>query len=364
MRSTRTASLGPCRGWARAASLALTLGAAMTLTLVVGCGYERGKRFQHVSHAGAGLACTSCHEGVFKGLPKVRISSADVKDKKCVGCHKRPHPGKTYSGACVRCHSNATHDARQGVEPSHIIFEHARHEKVTRGQCFPCHKAVATHAAPFARLVPSMGTCLTCHQKDWDSMACGLCHERLDAFPLKPVAEFAHAGDFLKSHGKLGASRPELCAQCHTQPYCATCHDPARSKVKLDIRWPTDIEKGFIHRGDWVGRHAIEARATGDTCVRCHSQKECTGCHDRRTVGPGSQRNPHPAGWVSVTGGPNLHGLSARREIVACAGCHDNGAASNCVRCHKVGGVGGNPHPPGWKSRLSKTRDPVCRVCH
>jgi hypothetical protein len=34
-----------------------------------------------------------------------------------------------------------------------------------------------------------------------------------------------------------------------------------------------------------------------------------------------------------------------------------------CVQCHKVGGVGGNPHPAGWSSKLSLDAMP-CRMCH
>jgi hypothetical protein len=33
------------------------------------------------------------------------------------------------------------------------------------------------------------------------------------------------------------------------------------------------------------------------------------------------------------------------------------------VGCHREGGVGGNPHPPGWESRRSKTELP-CLLCH
>lgn len=366
-------SLAPRRPRAPAHAFASALALVGALALGA-CPVERGKRFQHVTHAGAGLACKSCHDKVFTPLGEGVIASIGTdepkkpnlypSDDKCISCHRAPHPGKSYVGECARCHGDAARDVKKGDGPSHIIFDHKGHEKTVKGQCFPCHTRITTHATPFGRLTPSMATCNTCHQKDFDAMACGMCHARLDMFPIKPVSDFAHAGDFMKSHGRVAASRPELCAQCHTQPYCATCHDPKNSPQKLDLRWPLDIEKGFIHRGDYVGRHAIEARTSGDTCVRCHAVKECTACHDQRGFGQGRGRNPHPPNWVSVAGGRNLHGRAARREVVSCAGCHDQGAASNCVRCHRVGGVGGNPHPPGFKSRLSKTRDVVCRICH
>jgi hypothetical protein len=59
----------------------------------------------------------------------------------------------------------------------------------------------------------------------------------------------------------------------------------------------------------------------------------------------------------------NEHGRAARRDIASCAACHDQGAASNCVRCHKVGAFGGSPHPPGWRSSQPTTAE-SCAICH
>ena len=56
-------------------------------------------------------------------------------------------------------------------------------------------------------------------------------------------------------------------------------------------------------------------------------------------------------------------GRSHGRDIVACAGCHEAGPATNCIRCHKVGGYGGNPHPRGWKSARGVDSE-MCRYCH
>ena len=52
---------------------------------------------------------------------------------------------------------------------------------------------------------------------------------------------------------------------------------------------------------------------------------------------------------------------------VACAPCHDQGAASVCVTCHRVGGSGGTPHPPGWSDahpRADISRNGMCLICH
>jgi hypothetical protein len=331
--------------------------------LVLGaCSPERGVRFQHASHSTTGIACTKCHEGITTktGPDKSHLP----KDSQCARCHRKPHKGKKYPGTCAGCHSGVPHEDQVVDARRHLRFNHQTHLGRNRGQCFPCHSATAGKVGAHQSLLPPMSTCLTCHQKSWDKMECGLCHESLTVYPLRPVSQFSHAGDFLRSHGKMAASRADMCAQCHTQAYCVTCHDPSAAKLKPSIRWPEAVQKSFIHRGDYVGRHAVEARSAGDQCLRCHAQRECRACHESRGVSQGSGRSQHPPGWVSVARGSNTHGPAARREIVSCAGCHDRGPASNCVRCHRVGGVGGNPHPPGWRSRLSKEKDRMCRVCH
>jgi len=53
----------------------------------------------------------------------------------------------------------------------------------------------------------------------------------------------------------------------------------------------------------------------------------------------------------------------ARQNILSCAGCHNQGANSLCVACHRSGGV--NPHPPGWKGTTPQIgSNPTCKICH
>jgi hypothetical protein len=73
--------------------------------------------------------------------------------------------------------------------------------------------------------------------------------------------------------------------------------------------------------------------------------------------------NPHPPGWVGPARADNEHGRAARRDPVSCAGCHGGAGEALCVSCHRVGGVGGNPHPPGYRSNQPMTALP-CRQCH
>jgi hypothetical protein len=100
--------------------------------------------------------------------------------------------------------------------------------------------------------------------------------------------------------------------------------------------------------------------------LRCHTTDSCEGCHLERGVSANrlDAANPHPAAWVgSFPGDPNFHGRAARRDIAACAACHDQGPATNCIPCHRVGAYGGNPHPSGWRSARSENAT-MCRYCH
>ena len=126
------------------------------------------------------------------------------------------------------------------------------------------------------------------------------------------------------------------------------------------------LEERLVYRGDFMVRHAIEAQSQSARCVRCHTVNTCDTCHVARGVSGNrsGSRNPHPAGWVG--GNPNsksAHGHEARRDIVLCASCHEQGPATNCIQCHKVGAYGGNPHPGGWKSNQGEGSR-MCRYCH
>jgi hypothetical protein len=124
----------------------------------------------------------------------------------------------------------------------------------------------------------------------------------------------------------------------------------------------------WIHPGTYVAAHVLDARASPDSCNRCHGTQFCESCHTLQglTSAAANPRSPHPPGFASP-GGSEFHGDAARRDIVSCAACHDQGAASVCVDCHRVGGTGGNPHPSSFLSgrTMDEARENgMCLVCH
>lgn len=294
----------------------------------------------------------------------------------CNSCHAlertaaaRPSPG----ALCDSCH----HDDQSAVqevwkrEPSRpsgrIAFDHDAHLGLPSigGQCVHCHAGVVE---PGSASMPPMSQCFSCHehQSEWDQGTCTPCHEGQDLKRLLPRTFLRHDAAFARRHGASAQLEGQLCQACHTQADCTDCHDVTQ-ELGVERRRPERLKEHQVHRADFMTRHAIEARSDPVRCQRCHTPQTCEGCHLERGVSPNriDARSPHPPGFVgSDPTIRSLHGREARRDILACASCHDQGPATNCIRCHKVGGYGGNPHPGGRFLEGKSTSQGMCRYCH
>lgn len=247
-----------------------------------------------------------------------------------------------------------------------ILFDHDAHLQMDSisGQCVTCHKGVVTANTP---ALPPMSQCFSCHehQEQWEQNNCTPCHLRADLEVTLPQTFLRHDAFFLRQHSSAAQTQEALCQTCHTQSDCQSCHDLSQA-LTMEQQRPDAIENNMVHRGDFMVRHALEARSQPAQCMSCHSPPDCDTCHIEQGVSGNvaGGRNPHPPGWVG--GNPasrDFHGRAARRDLLSCAGCHEAGPATNCIRCHQVGGPGGNPHPSGWKSARAPA-DEMCRYCH
>jgi c(7)-type cytochrome triheme protein len=309
--------------------------------------------FPHSTHVDAGIACLTCHGSIAQAKaigPTVHVAlPSGAEAKGCRDCHTDKFP--------------AAPPPRQ-IERT-ITFSHADHLPKVKGECRRCHTALV-EAGQTVAPVPSMSSCTACHNhaEEYAQAKCQPCHVDLKRYRLKPVADFKHAGDFLRTHGQMAKTNASTCAACHEQTSCAECHAATTRPFKPDIEWPEKVSAGFIHRGDYVSRHTIDVSADPASCRRCHGSAFCDACHHEQRISQRSAaaggRNPHPPSFLAG----NVHGLAARQNIVSCAGCHDQGARSTCVACHR----NVNPHPPGWGARHNKTSDvsknSMCRTCH
>ncbi len=314
-------------------------------------------RFSHKEHiANQGLDCKDCHAEV---IDSTRLGFGVPKEAKCMECHEK------VEGKCGQCH---TDPARPGTwADGHrigVTYSHKDHLARPGVTCATCHGAKAETVAPAQRSNLGHETCMSCHRKDYRKIDCKMCHSDLVENPSAPLNLFSHDGDFLKRHGVLARGDDAVCSHCHKQTDCSDCHnrlDPLTPAFRNAER----VDKSLVHRADFLTRHPIEARADSNTCTSCHSVTQCTTCHEKARIAQSAQgfdrASPHPQGWTLDRASPNFHGREARRDIVACASCHDRGATSNCVTCHKPGGIGGKPHPNGW---MGSQDGPACRACH
>lgn len=311
--------------------------------------------FPHRAHVVAGVACVTCHAGIDQAGDTGPLHVPP--DATCATCHA-PHT----EGACLDCHGDPWTAAAVADARAHLTFAHADHAQATRGQCVTCHRGVAAGDGP---LRPVMATCYRCHEGEQERRTCDGCHVDLPSEGTLPASHLVHDGNWMRDHGAHASATADVCSACHTERACAACHGVTTAALPARLRFD-DPSTASVHRAGFASRHAREARAEPGACAVCHSPSTCTDCHVQRGVADtlvARDVSPHPPGWVGIGPGGNEHGRAARRDPVACASCHGGAGEALCVECHRVGGVGGNPHPPGWSSRQS-LGDAPCRLCH
>lgn len=319
---------------------------------VLGLRQREPTAFPHRKHVLNGVACTKCHAGV-------ETSRGDdgmlhlPDEASCLACHTKPH----NPDPCLSCHSRPTARAELADAKQHLVFDHETHVPRAQFNCMRCHVGVGEGDD---RLRPVMATCFKCHDGERDARQCDACHKNLEAGTDLPASHLAHDGDWIRDHGARAASSADLCSTCHSEKSCAACHGVTVAALPATRRF-ADPFAASVHRANFASRHSLEARADPGACQTCHSPDRCAQCHVEKAVAGAGRTSPHPPGWVGVT--ENRHGREARRDPASCASCHGGAGEQLCVTCHKVGGIGGSPHPPGWSSQLPLSAMP-CRMCH
>lgn len=326
-------------------------------------------RFTHGPHLAAEMTCTRCHAraasgdaGEISSAPSARVSSARPllpSEADCRSCHTDPERDR-----CERCHTAPERAARYDEREDDIRFDHSRHDDAEQGRCVSCHGREGTSAAAFEPIRPSMDTCTdSCHRDDMRALRCVRCHSDLHRYRIDDVAMIGHPPGFLRRHGTTARVDSALCTQCHEPSFCEECHLSSPG-APLEAWSPRSAHRDFVHRGDFVARHGAEADLERGTCARCHGVDFCDGCHRQSGVGGGvAPGSPHPPGWLDPVSSFG-HAQAARRDLLSCVSCHEADAEQTCVPCHRVGGVAGNPHPPGFGAGNDPMRLGVCRVCH
>ncbi len=321
------------------------------------------KKAPHALHKKSDVDCLQCHETIYDATELT--GSFTAKEETCLQCHQADKD----KGECQKCHSDPQRPTTYAPLDGHLKMSHAKHIELVKEDCTVCHKALPEPSREPAT-VPPMSVCLSCHehQEQYEQGRCDVCHQDLARYPLEPVSDFRHSPGWLRDHRDHARAAAASCASCHEQTFCADCHAKTQP-LPPEIEMPERVDREFIHQGDFLSRHSLEARANPALCLTCHGKSGCESCHESQGLTPEAKdpRNPHPPSWRVVGTGSRLHAQAARQDIASCAACHDQGAASICVECHRVGGIGGNPHPRGWRSRHDEreiTENGMCLTCH
>ncbi|HVU00173.1 MAG TPA: cytochrome c3 family protein [Polyangiaceae bacterium] len=345
-------------------------------------------RFDHSRHAERlGLSCAYCHTAA--ATSRRAADSLQAPPARCDACHGSDHddlaavrPGVGPAKECAYCHEghrpeDGNRVARVVVKTPHLRFDHAAHR--ARGvPCARCHADVTT--APLgADRFPAMATCLECHRAGGTAAGratCDTCHltelgRLVTHFPegdLKPLAwmhDAEHGPDFILRHRTVAAADSAFCATCHSERDCTDCHDGR-------------VRPRSVHPNDWLGLHPVAARQNDPPCTSCHREQSfCLSCHQRvglafsSPTGAAAERgrfHPPKAVWTDAPRTPQHHSWEAERNVAACVSCHTE---RDCALCHATatrGGRGGlSPHPAGFESScrtaLAKNGRP-CLYCH
>jgi hypothetical protein len=325
--------------------------------------------FPHSTHVDAEVDCKLCHP-----MDKATKLETGVR-------HVQLPKNPAKNAACQDCHdTDVEFPAPERARPFRLSFSHAEHLPRVNGDCKRCHPT-PPESGDAAAKTPPMETCTSCHthQQDFLQAQCKPCH--LDLKGYEPQTAFKHQGDWLRAHGSLARPSAETCASCHDQTYCAECHSPQTAAARPSVIFPERVDRAFIHRGDYVSRHMIEAGANPASCRRCHGSAFCQACHTQQgldaTLGAGTrwpESHDRPNWVIPATPGTRpAHAPAAKRDISSCGGCHDGGGSASCVGCHQVGGIAtqgpgaspNGPHPSSFvRKHRGEDKDGMCAACH
>lgn len=322
---------------------------------VLGLSKSGPQPFPHRAHVLKGVTCTQCHGAIIDKDDGVALHIPD--DATCKSCHTKPHDERP----CLGCHTEANALPELVEARQHLVFDHGKHLPKVNGNCMRCHVGVAEGDRD---LRPAMASCFRCHDQDAASNAgkCDACHKNLEASDTLPQTHLAHDADWLHEHGTRAASSGDVCSTCHRESFCASCHGKTVGALPATQNFANPFTAS-VHRAGFASRHSLEAKSEPGACQTCHQPSRCVTCHTAKGIAGENRNSPHPPGWVGPSAGENQHGREARKDPAQCASCHDGAGQQLCVGCHRVGAVGGNPHPPGWSSRVPLSQLP-CRMCH
>ena len=319
----------------------------LSLPAAPGLGRERIAAFPvPPSHAVAGFQ-TAGHGKLAQ--PVVSDTRHPLAAARCATCRAREF--------CTQCHVNApetpTIQALEADPRSLAISAKMKAPSTHAGDRF-----LGRHGGPSRS---ASATCATCHTQE----SCTSCHRSNPAV----VANLPHASasrgigaviqrqkpathgkDFVDRNGPLASAAPGSCTGCHARTECLECHRPEAGAAN-----------GY-HQAGSLSRHPGAAYNRQSDCSECHNSASfCTTCHAQAGLSSSEgllQGKYHDAGGTFLLS----HGAAARRGLESCVTCHTE---RDCLACHSAQTRRFNPHGPGFDAeRLRKKNPQTCAACH
>lgn len=272
--------------------------------------------FEHAKHIPL-LDCSACHGGITSGGPA--------------------YPDPSF---CANCHDGSMQPRVDWSPPSegsraNLRFSHTEHPAL---ECAQCHQRDAEVVRA------DVEVCLACHgiseHQNAQVSDCSVCH-------VQPPAPSSHSFEWRAQHASEASASPEQCATCHVRADCLDCHRP-------DAASPA----GGYHPADFLQGHPAASYNRQTECSTCHNPGQfCQACHQQaglvsegRDIGAG-----YHDGNRNFIGG---HSQVARQNLESCVACHTE---RDCLRCH----TRFNPHGPDFDAEKWRNANPtVCLACH
>jgi len=292
-------------------------------------------------HQQPGFATAAGHGAAAKRASPVAAS--------CATCHARDF--------CLQCHV----DAPERTTIQALAPDPRSTAIVARLAAPPSHGEpgfLGTHGG-LSRRAPE--TCGTCHTRE----SCLSCHlgKPAVAAKLPPAgpgrsagaaivrrAPPSHAEGFLARHAADARTGQANCVGCHVRADCLECHRPDAGRAA-----------GY-HPAGFLARHPAAAYGRETSCSDCHATGSfCSTCHTRAGLTARGPLEPgyHDANTFFIAG----HGGAARQSLETCVTCHTE---RDCLQCHSaVAGRHFNPHGPGFNAAVLLKKNPqMCTACH
>ncbi len=274
----------------------------MGLVLASAINWDSDLIFSHKFHTEeADANCNDCHAKAAESQNAADDLLPDMET--CYNCHDEEDTD------CTSCHKN-------GEEPvllpriNNCITHFSHKAHIDRDtECETCHSGIsAKEFVTEGMHLPTMETCMNCHDVPQTTEGCYLCHDKNES-----IIPANHMENWKRSHGSYAETGSENCNSCHQKSYCIDCHQG-------------DNLMNQSHPAEFILTHSASYLTRESSCFTCHQNTNyCIECHT--TINYIVPMNHSAPDWASQ------HAVEARIDYDRCTVCHTSGDDA-CIQCH------------------------------